>query len=474
MECDHACNEQPRLWFQYIVESNTLVEKEVSSRLEELAAISFNSLPSPKCLPGLLVIDQNRADVYEFLKYVTNMGCERVLVMIANTSGLYSDEVWQLIRAGATDVLSWEESCDICKIINEKIERWTAVDRLLESPLVKDNLVGESTIWKGVLRQIIEASCYTDASILIQGESGTGKELVARLIHTIDNRHDKGDLVVQDCTTIVPELSGSEFFGHERGAFTSANSSRKGAFALANGGTLFLDETGELPLLLQAQLLRVIQEGTFKKVGGNEWCNTCFRLICATNKNLLQEIERGQFRQDLYYRIAGWVCTLPPLRNRPSDVLPLVEHFLRQHRPDKPFLKLDQSVRQYFLERQYPGNIRELSKLVAHIVHRHVGDGPITVGDIPEDERPVGNSGSMNWRNDNFDNCVQQALTSGVGLKEIGRLAEDTAVSLAIQAEQGNLKRAARILGVSDRALQLRRAASRKGQEEKGRPNLSG
>ena len=133
------------------------------------------------------------------------------------------------------------------------------------------------------------------------------------MIHRLDSRLEKRELVIVDCTTIVPELSGSEFFGHERGAFTSAIAAREGAFALADRGTLFLDEVGELPIGLQAELLRVVQERTYKRVGSNAWKNTSFRLVCATNRDLLQEQAHGRFRRDFYYRIAAWTCRLPAL-----------------------------------------------------------------------------------------------------------------------------------------------------------------
>src|SRR4029450_8247587 len=160
---------------------------------------------------------------------------------------------------------------------------------------------------------------FSQVSVLIVGESGTGKELIARLIHDLDQRRDKGDFVVVDCTTIVPELSGSELFGHERGAFTGAVGTREGAFALADGGTLFLDEVGELPLPLQGQLLRVVQARMYKRVGGNHWHRTEFRLVCATNRDLAREVERDAFRSDFYYRIANWPCRLPPLGERRGD-----------------------------------------------------------------------------------------------------------------------------------------------------------
>jgi hypothetical protein len=157
------------------------------------------------------------------------------------------------------------------------------------------------------------------------GESGTGKELVARLVHALDRRTVKKEFVVLDCSTLIPQLSGSEFFGHERGAFTGAITARDGAFALAHEGTLFLDEVGELPPDMQAQLLRVVQEGTFKRIGGNNWKRTEFRLICATNRDLEAEVAAGRFRTDLYYRIAGIRCRLPSPRERSTDIPVLID-----------------------------------------------------------------------------------------------------------------------------------------------------
>jgi transcriptional regulator with GAF, ATPase, and Fis domain len=225
---------------------------------------------------------------------------------------------------------------------------------------------------------------------LITGESGTGKELIARLIHTLDPRQNKRDLVVLDGASVVPELSGSEFFGHERGAFTGAVATREGAFALADGGTLFLDEAGELPMTLQAELLRVMQEGSYKRVGSNNWQRTDFRLVSATNRDLLAEEMRGCFRRDFYYRIAGWVCHLSPLRERPEDILPLARRFMEKLRPGESY-EFDDAAREYLLTRKYPGNVRDLRQLVTRIFYRHVGPGPITVGDIaPRRATPAG------------------------------------------------------------------------------------
>jgi transcriptional regulator with GAF, ATPase, and Fis domain len=184
-------------------------------------------------------------------------------------------------------------------------------------------------------------------------------------------------------------LSGSEFFGHERGAFTGAVTSRDGAFAMANNGTLFLDEVGELPLKLQAQLLRVVQEKTFKRVGGNTWHSTNFRLVCATNKDLMKEVQRGEFRSDLYYRIANWTCTLPPLRDRREDIIPLARHFISRLTAGSEAPALDNLVLECLLSRTYPGNVRDLKQLISRIMCRYSGKGMVTV-ETSRRKRPQG------------------------------------------------------------------------------------
>jgi transcriptional regulator with PAS, ATPase and Fis domain len=242
-------------------------------------------------------------------------------------------------------------------------------------------------------------------------------------------------------------------------------SERDGAFALANGGTLFLDEIGELPLPLQAQLLRVVQEHTYKRVGGNTWRRTDFRLVCATNRDLLDLIRRGEFRTDLYYRMATFVCKLPALRERLEDIIPLAEQFLREIRPNGEQPKFDAAVRDYLLQREYPGNVRDLRQVVSRLMYRYVGDGTITIGNIPPEERPLPGLEDVAWLDLQFERVIQRAVLFGAGLKAIGRAAEDIAIRIATDEEDGNLSRAARRLGVTDRALQLRRANRRQADQ---------
>lgn len=419
------------VWY-HLFECDALHRSEIIENLSQSDLDIYELDPNAPWGMGILFFDEFSPRLCDFLHEISHNGLKRVLAIAVSPNALENSNPWRLLQSGASDVFALDHPINTVEKIVTRFNRWTAVDQLIESPLVRDTLVGQGPAWKSVLRQIVEVARFTDSSVLITGESGTGKELVARLIHTLDPRTGKRDLVVLDCTTIVPELSGSEFFGHERGAFTGAITARDGAFALANGGTLFLDEVGELPLKLQAQLLRVVQERTFKRVGGNAWHSTDFRLMCATNKDLMQQVKQGEFRSDLYYRIANWTCTLPPLRERNEDILLLAQHFMKQLRPDEDQPALDKSVSEYFLRREYPGNVRDLKQLVSQIMYRYVGHGLITVGDIPEEERPLGEFEPVNWCDGHFEKAIRKALLLDVGLREIRRVAENTAIRIAV------------------------------------------
>ena len=299
-----------------------------------LASAGIRVTP-PADLPigaGIVFFGEATAELSAFLRAATRNGRERVIA-VATSREAQASGAWAVLEAGASDLLLWR-SDETARSIYERLERWRNIDDLVDSPIVRQSLVGRSPAWIAVLRQIVEIAVSSDVPVLLTGESGTGKELVARVIHALGPRARQHQLVLVDCTTIVPELSGSEFFGHERGAFTGAIATRDGAFALADGSTLFLDEIGELSLTLQAELLRVVQERTYKRVGSNQWQRTNFRLVCATNRSLLDEQAQGRFRRDLFYRIAGCTCVLPPLRARREDILLLVEHFMTELRPD--------------------------------------------------------------------------------------------------------------------------------------------
>ncbi|MBV8988327.1 MAG: sigma 54-interacting transcriptional regulator [Solirubrobacterales bacterium] len=383
-------------------------------------------------------------------------GARRVLVAVPSGSCLVDAAVWETLAAGACDVFCWTADETPAHSVRSRLERWREIDELLDSELVAGNLIGSSDAFRLTLSELIEIGRFTRASVLITGESGTGKELAARLIHALDTRREKGDLVVVDCTTVVPSLSGSEFFGHERGAFTGAVSAREGAFALGAGGTVFLDEVGELPLDLQAELLRVVQERAYKPVGSNRWRQTDFRLICATNRDLEAEGVNGDFRRDFYFRIAEWTCRMPSLRERSGDIEPLASFFARTLAPERS-LEFDAPVLRYLQQRDYAGNVRELRQLVARLVHAHVGPGPITVGDIPASERTKPMRCSRADPLTELQRAVEAATAKGLSLRDVTGIARDAAIRSALLNAGGSVRGAARALQVTERAIQLHR-----------------
>jgi transcriptional regulator with GAF, ATPase, and Fis domain len=392
-------------------------------------------------------------ELHAFLKeFVIGKAEKKLVVVGCIDTALYRKYAWKIFDAGPFDFYTW--SSETALIIKAKLERCEKIRILLRSSFVRNYLVGKSARWRLLLWDLINIAMHTNFPVLIIGDSGTGKEQLARLIHHFDLRENKRSLALLDCTTIVPELSGSELFGHEKGAFTGAISSREGALALAHQGTLFMDELGEIPLKLQAELLRVIQEGVYKKVGSNNWQSTSFRLVAATNRDLCQEVKQGRFRLDLYHRIAGYVCHVPSLAERREDIPLLVTHFLKSQLKTPGLPSLDEALMDYLCYREYEGNVRELQQLVSRIAGNYIGVGPITLNELPVSDR---NTRSVEDPGRSFELFISNAVQEGLGLKEIKELAASAAIDFVIKKENGNLQRAADRLKVTDRALQLRR-----------------
>jgi len=256
----------------------------------------------------------------------------------------------------------------------------------VRSALQEGEIVAHSARMKSVLSQV-EHVARTDSTVLILGESGVGKELIAAAIHRMSPRRE-GPLVRVNCASVPRELFESEFFGHVRGAFSGAFRDRQGRFQLADGGTLFLDEVGEIPLDLQSKLLRVLQEHTFEPVGDDRTRTVDVRVIAATNRDLSVVTEQGRFRRDLYYRLSVLPIEVPPLRERPEDILPLARGFLKSTaaRLHVPEPVLDAAAEAALLSYEFPGNARELQNLV----ERAVVLAPTTLGqlrfDLPRGE----------------------------------------------------------------------------------------
>ncbi len=248
-----------------------------------------------------------------------------------------------------------------------KIEPMTArVDREQSTGDHFGEIIGQSACMRELFADLMRIA-PTDVSVLIEGETGTGKELVADSIHCASARAS-GPFVVFDCSAIAPTLAESELFGHERGAFTGAVASRPGVFEQASGGTIFLDELGELPKDLQPKLLRVLEKREVKRLGSNRTVPVDIRLIAATNRNLMAEVERGNFREDVYFRIAATHVYVPPVRDRLDDLTMLVTHFLKRSTPSRGPDAFPEHVWEMLRAYRWPGNVRELQNAVQRLL----------------------------------------------------------------------------------------------------------
>jgi DNA-binding NtrC family response regulator len=299
-----------------------------------------------------------------------------------------------------------------------------------------DHLIGRSPPIAR-LREQVEAVAASDASVLLTGESGTGKELVARMLHDRSTRRDRPFIAV-NCAAVPPTLIEAELFGYERGAFTGALRKREGRFAAANNGTLFLDEIGEMPLEAQAKLLRVLQDGIFEPIGTNTSVQVDVRLISASNRDLRSAIERGTFRQDLYYRVRVLELLLPPLRERPTDLPLLVEHFLREFTPSGGTPAVLSPAAWAAIGRYpFPGNVRELKHAIQHATILARG-GEVQMQHLPRD-----------LQGDAGDEPAGHVRPLSMVLEEYER----EHILRTLKLVSGERKRAAELLGISRKSL---------------------
>ncbi len=361
--------------------------------------------------------------------------CE-IIIMTAFAA---QDTALEAMKKGANDYLIKpfkmdELSLRIGRIFRQKeIEQENKRLRALEkTPLVFPGIVGKSRVMRRVFEQIEQVS-PTETAVHIRGESGTGKDLAAKAVH-LKSRRKAGPFVTINCAALPENLLESELFGYEKGAFSGAHKQKKGLFETADKGTVFLDEIGDLPLSLQAKLLRVLQNNEIIHLGGTETVQVDFRLITATHRNLEKMIETQEFRSDLYYRINVFPIEMPPLRERREDIPELVQFFMN----DFPEKTLTSGARLQLMEYDFPGNIRELQNLLA----RAAISAESTIDSIilPQGKNAANVQIKTDW---------ETLPDTGIQLDEL----EKKLIIAAIGKAQGNKSRAAELLGITRRRL---------------------
>jgi DNA-binding NtrC family response regulator len=402
--------------------------------LQALAEEDFDILLSDLMMPGMSGIDLLRKA----------LGVDPNLVGIIMTGQGTIQTAVEAMKSGAFDyvlkpfklqamlpVLERAMEVRRLRVENKRLKQY--VGRLaFESPRYR--LVGSGPAMRRVV-QLLEKVAPTDAAVLVCGASGTGKELVARALHLNSQRREQ-PMVTINCAALQETLLESELFGHEKGAFTGAAQAKPGLVEVAEGGTLFIDEIGEMPAGMQAKLLRVLEDGHYRRVGGTREAHADVRVIAATNRDLEAEQKAGRFREDLYYRLNVVTIALPPLKERREDIPELVEHLLQSRSPGPVHYRVDPEALAALTRYDWPGNVRELANVLERARILAEGD-VITVDDLPENLLTAPGAGAP------------EATADPRHLEEVER----RHVEDILRQEKGNKLRAAKALGVSRRAL---------------------
>ena len=423
-----------KLGYKCITIQNSALAAEIIGR--EMPSVVLTDF----AMPGL-----NGLDLLRISKEINPDG---MVILISGYATI--PNVVEAMKEGAFDYIAKPFSAEQLKVALERAVRHKSLEeenRYLRTQLAQshgmDNMLGSSLAMRKVFDTIRKVS-VTDTNILIYGESGTGKELVARSIHSNSNRNEK-PFVPVDCASLPENLLESELFGHEKGTFTGADTTRPGLLEFANGGTFFLDEIGEMGLNLQAKFLRVLQERQFRRVGGRKMIDIDIRLIAATNRDLEEGVRQGTFREDLYYRLNVISIKLPPLRDRVGDVPLLADHFLRefaissQNAPSG----ISSEAMKLLEEYAWPGNVRELQNVISRAVTLCAGE-IINPEDLPEYVR-------------NSAKTKVSAIRDGVSFKESKKRwlvdFEKDYLSDLLARNGNNISRAAKEAGIDRKTI---------------------
>ena len=408
--------------------------------------------------PAAILLDINLPDGsgLEVLRQIRHRQSDAVVIMI--TANVLVDETIAALRGGAYDFIGKPINLEELQVAirngieaNRLRKEVNLFRRERAQQFSFDQIVGESSAMREMLMLAHKVAESEVSSVLLQGESGTGKDLVAKAIHYHSSRAEHPFIAI-NCAALPGTLIESELFGYEKGAFTDAKARKEGLFEQAESGTLFLDEIGELELSLQAKLLRVLEEGSFRRVGGLKDLPLDVRVIAASNRDLKAEGEAGRFRSDLFYRLSVIQIDIPPLRERGDDIRVLAEHYVSNFRSRlrKNINRIDPEALTAFAQYQWPGNVRELRNVVERAMILEDGN-VITVKYLPRaltgDSRP-----GTDTRSDRGGNEPVRLPSHGISLEEV----EMSLVRQALERSSGNQTRAAELLDISRDQLRYR------------------
>ena len=444
-----------------VVDDDSLLRKLIA---DQLARAEFDAVPAASGKEALEVLRETDYDVVlldimmqdlsglDALREIRQFEDPPEVVMLTADTSLATGV--EAMRHGAYDYLTKPATLDEMEAVIRKadekrrlLKQNASLRSVARPPASGDEvlpIVHENSVMAALVAQA-EHAARTDSTVLLTGESGTGKDVLARFIHSKSTRESM-PMITVNCGALPETLFESEFFGHERGAFTGASQLRRGLLEAADGSTLFLDEIGDLPLVMQVKLLHFLEQGRFRRVGSTRDQNADVRVIAATNRNLPQEVERQRFRPDLFYRLNVVSLHVPPLRQRPEDIPTLIDHFLGIYRQRflRPKLDLSTEVRQRLYTYAWPGNVRELRNCLERAAAISLSD-TIEASQIPFlNDEPSGIAVSSSAQ------AVASAPQSApVTLEELER----EHILRVLSQSDGNRERAAAILGISSRTL---------------------
>jgi len=376
--------------YNWFIEDGYCVEcaENAKKALSILESKNFNIILADIKMPGM--------DGLEMQRRIKSLNKDSIVIIMTAFASV--DSAVQALKDGAYDYITKPfDPDDLSHLIRNATKQISlkAENEALKEKFVSleniDDLIGNSEAMIKVLKEV-ETVAQSNSSVIITGESGTGKELIARAIHS-NSQRKYFPLVSVHCGALTESLLESELFGHEKGAFTGAMYNRKGRFEMADGGTIFLDEIATISAKMQVELLRVLESKNFVRVGGNKEITSDFRVICATNRDLKKMVEKGTFREDLYYRLNVVNITIPPLRERMEDIPMLVDYFIKKFctSMSRDIITIDSAVLKRLEEFEFPGNVRELENMIERAIV--IGNGKeIRLKDLPLGKNTINNS----------------------------------------------------------------------------------